>query len=133
MMLPNGQEQMTPYGYTQADFLEDVLERVPEVTDSALVIPLDPTWLTPGGECHTVMSTLADVVRRAAPREDFDTLRRTFDLINAAIERDDADPEIENAAQISFLDPPDIPLLRDWGVWQLLSPKLKRYAKGEYF
>ena len=133
MLLPDDKGQLLPYGYTQADFLADVLERVPETMDSALLVPLDPDWVEPESGVHTIMPALADVIRRATPREDFDTLRRTFDLINEVIERADADPEIENAAQISFLNPPDATLLRDWGVWRLASPKLKRYIKGDYF
>jgi len=58
-------------------------------------------------------------------------LERAFGLVNEAIERDDADPEIANAAYISFLGPEDITVLRDWGVWQLASPELKRYIRQE--
>ncbi len=131
MMLPQGKGQLLPHGYTQADFLADVLERVPEATDSALINPLEPEQLSPGGGVHIVMGALASVVRRAAPREDFDTLRRTFDLLNETVERADADPEIENAAYISFLQPNDATVLRDWGVWRLVSPKLKSFIKQE--
>lgn len=118
---------MLPYRYAQLDFVADVLERVPEIEKHFDMPYQDDVGL------HIVFPALARLIRASAKEQNSDVLERAFGLVNEAIERDDADPEIENAAQISFLEPSDVTLLRDWGAWRQLSPKLKRYAKGEYF
>ena len=125
MMLPDGKGQLVTYGYPQADFVSDVLARVPEVQKHAPY----PYGAEEG--VHNVLSDLARLIRQATEKRDVDVLERAFGLVNEVIERDDADPEIENAVYISFLEPHDAELLRDWGVWRLASPKLKRYIKQE--
>ena len=125
MLLPEGRGQMLPYRYAQVDFVADVLERVPEI-EKYFDMPYQDDGL------HILLPALARLIRASAKKQNSDVLERAFGLVNEAIERDDADPEIENAAQISFLEPPDVTLLRDRGAWRRLSPELKRYAKGEY-
>ena len=125
MMLPDGKGQLVTYEYTQADFVSDVLVRVPEVRRHSPY----PYGAEEG--VHNVLSDLAYLIRQAALERDTDVLERAFSLVNEVIERHDAEPEIENAVYLSFLSPKDVELLRDLGAWQLVSSNLKRYVRQE--
>ena len=121
MLLPDGKGTTVPFGYTGADFCRDVLDRVPEVIEFA-DFGFD--------RVHLLMGDLAAVARQAIPSRNQELLRRLFGVVDEAISRPDADPEIADAAAISFLEPPDFMLAHGNEAWRLVSPKLRWYIEG---
>ena len=93
MLLPDNKGQFIP-GNGGSAFEEEANERLPEIDLSDC-----------DGAIHLVMGRLAEASREAIGSGDLQLLRRLFEFIASAIERPDADREIENAVAISFLEP----------------------------
>ena len=113
--------QPVPYGYSYEDFLVDALKRLPELADDA--------------DLHFYrgrldVSDLARLARRAIPARDHDFLGRLFGLVNDAVTRPNADPEIANAVEISFLRMADFMLPHGNEAWRLVPSELRWYVKG---
>ena len=95
MLLPNHQGQLAPI-YGGSAFEAEATGRLPEVDLSGC-----------DGAVHLVMGRLADAGREAITSGDLALLRRLLGFVTRAVERPDADREIENAVAISFLEPAD--------------------------
>lgn len=98
MLLSDNTGQLLKPEYGEPEFRAEAKERLPELADEIN---------SHAGLLHPLMGVLAAAAREAIVVSDFPFLRRLFEFVAEAAQREDADPEIENAVVLSFLEPED--------------------------
>ena len=117
MLLPDDQGHVAPR-YGAAAFAADARERLPPTTPAADLVGV-----------HATMAALADAARRAIATGDLPALRRLSAFVAAAAGRPDADPEIENAVAVSFLEPDDLAGPHGPAAWDALPERLRTLVR----
>jgi hypothetical protein len=114
VLLPDGNGQLIRPAYGEQEFCADALSRFPQLTQ-----------VRKAG-IHLTVTELAAAARSALAEGDRLHLEQLFSFFNDVVERIDADVEIRNAIQISFLTPDDFATRKGEEAWTYLPPGLKK-------